>query len=125
MIATYNLGFCQLDIYDDYTLAVMNEGITVSPEHNDVFLKVVEKHFQNKAFVYISNRINSYSVNPAIYLETAKIKNLVGFAVVSKDPKQKMQTKVEKTFFGKEFRQFDTIEEALQWKEEIMRREID
>ncbi len=103
----------------------MNEGITVSPELNDVFLKVIEKYFQNRAFAYISNRINSYSVNPVIYLETAKMKNLVGFAVVSKDPKQKMQTKVEKTFFGKEFRQLNTIEEALQWKEETMRKGID
>ncbi len=122
MITSYDFYFCHIEIYDDYVKAIMKEGVTVSPEHNNVLLQIVEKHFKNKAFVYISHRINSYAVDPTIYLETAKIKNLVGFVVVSSDPKQKMQTRVEKIFFGKEFEQFDTMEEALAWKNMIIQK---
>ncbi|GAA4272327.1 hypothetical protein U6A24_20910 [Aquimarina gracilis] len=125
MITSYDLGFGQMDIYDDYVITIMNEGIIVLPEYNDIFLKIVDKHFKNKAFVYITHRINSYSVDPTIYLETAKINNLVGFAVVSNDPIQKMQTKLEKTFFGKNFCQFNTMQDAIHWKEEIIKKEID
>ena len=113
MVTSYDFYFCHIEIYDDYVKTIMKEGVTVSPEHNNVLLHIVEKHFKNKAFGYITQRINSYAVNPTIYLETAKIKNLIGFIVVSSDPKQKMQPKVEKIFFGKEFKQFDTLEEAL------------
>ncbi|WP_271768158.1 hypothetical protein [Aquimarina algiphila] len=122
MVTSYNFDFCHIEIYNDYIKAVMKAGITVSPEHNTILLQVVERHFKNKPFVYLTHRINSYAVNPTIYLETAKIKNLVGFAVVSNDPKQIMQTKVEKIFFGKEFKQFDTIEAALNWKNETIKK---
>ncbi|MDH7446835.1 hypothetical protein [Aquimarina sp. 2201CG14-23] len=125
MIKSYVLDFCQIEIHKDYLKVIINEGVTVSPKHNDVLLDIVEKHFKNKAFVYITHRLNSYSINPTIYLETAKIKNLIGFAVVSSDPQQKLQTKVEKTFFNKEFRQFDTMESALTWKKKLLKNDID
>jgi len=86
---------------------------------------MVKNHFQNKAFVYITHRIHSYSVDPTVYLETVKIPNLVALAVVSDDPIQKSQTKVEKTFFKKEFRQFNDMESALAWKDEVLRNNID
>ncbi|WP_298320709.1 hypothetical protein [uncultured Aquimarina sp.] len=125
MITSYKLDFGLIEIYDDYIKVTMNEGITVSPEHNDVLLEMVRKHYKNKAFLYITHRVNSYAVNPTIYLETAKIQNLVGFAVVSNDPRQKIQTKLEKAFFNKEFRQFDTMTSALKWKDEILKHVMD
>lgn len=122
MITSYQLDFGFVEIYDDYIKVTIKEGITVSPEHNDVLLEMVEKHYKNKAFVYLTHRINSYAVNPTIYLETAKIQNLVGFAVVSNDPRQKNQTRLEKAFFSKELRQFDNIESAIQWKDELLKK---
>jgi hypothetical protein len=61
----------------------MHEGTNVLPENNKILLEVANEYFKNQAFVYITHRINSYSVDPQIYLETAKIENLKGFAVVS------------------------------------------
>ncbi|WP_378175812.1 hypothetical protein [Aquimarina sp. SS2-1] len=120
MITSYQFDFGLVEIYNDHIKVTMNEGIIVSPEHNDVLLEMVRKHYSNRNFVYITHRVHSYSVNPTIYLETAKIKNLAGFAVVSNDPIQKILTKLEKTFFNKEFRQFDNLESALKWKDEIL-----
>lgn len=122
MITSYDFYFCHVEIYNDYLKVIMKEGVTVSPEYNDVLLQIVELHFKNKAFVYVTHRINSYAINPTIYLETVKIKNLVGFTVVSDNPRQKMQTKVEKIFFEKEFQQFDTMEAALEWKDMIIKK---
>ncbi|MFD2561124.1 hypothetical protein [Aquimarina rubra] len=120
MITSYKTNFGLAEIYEDYIKVIINEGITVSPNDNNTLLEMVENHFQNKAFVYISHRINSYSIDPTVYLETAKIKSLVGLAVVSEDPRQEKQTLVEKTFFDKEFRHFNDMESALAWKEELL-----
>ncbi|MFD2561125.1 hypothetical protein [Aquimarina rubra] len=122
MITSYQLDFGLIEIFEDYIKVTMNEGVTVSPKHNCVLLEMVEKHFKNKAFLYLTHRINSYAVDPTIYLETAKIENLIGFAVVSKDPRQKKQTKLEKAFFSKELRRFDNIESALQWKDKLLKK---
>ena len=107
--------FCNMNIYDNYMVVVMNEGVTINPSHNKILLNIVDTYFNNKNFVYITHRINSYSVDPAIYFETSKIKNLVGFAVVSKDYKAKSNAEIEKLFFNKPFEVFNTLEEAVAW----------
>lgn len=120
MITTYQLNFGLIEIYDDYIKATINEGITITPKHNIVLLEMVEKHFKNKPFLYITHRINSYAVDPTIYLETTKICNLMGFAVVSKDPLQEKQIKLEQAFFSKELKRFDNMTSALKWKDELL-----
>lgn len=125
MIAYYDLEFCEAKIYHDYAIVIMKEGITVSPKYLGTFKNIVNKHYKNQPFVYISHRIHSYSVNPITHIQSSKVPNLVALAVVSDDPKQKLQTKIESTFFGKQFRHFKTMEEALSWKDQIMKKHID
>jgi len=88
-----------------------------------VLVKITETYFSDKHFVYITHRLNSYSVNPQIYFETSKIENLKGFAVVSSNYKAKVNAKVEQMFFKKPFKIFTELEDAVAWVDEIL--EID
>ncbi len=115
MKATLTFDFCKMSIYDNYLVVVIKEGVNLTPSHNNVLLEVTETYFSGKPFVYITHRINSYSVDPKIYFETAKIKNLKGFAVVSKDYKAKTNAKVEKLFFNKPFKIFSELDDAIAW----------
>jgi len=115
MIDELIFDFCTMSIYDDHLIVVMKAGITITPSHNKVLLNIVDTYYRKKKFVYITNRINSYAVNPTVYYETSKIEELVGFAVVSKDFKAKSNAEVEKLFFNKPFEVFKTIEEAIAW----------
>jgi hypothetical protein len=107
--------FCNIHIYSNYMVVVMNEGVNINPSHNQILLNIVETYFNNKKFVYITHRLHSYSVDPAIYLETSKIENLVGFAVVSKGFKAKSNAEIEKLFLNKPFEVFNTVDEAIAW----------
>lgn len=107
--------FCTMHIYDYYMIVVINEGITVTPKHNEVLLNVADTYYKNKSFVYITHRLHSYAVNPAIYSETSQIKNLAGFCVVSSDYMAKRNAEIEKLFLSKPFKIFDTIDEAITW----------
>lgn len=120
MIATQTQEFGVLEIYDSYVKAIMFEGVTVKPKHIAVLIAIAEKYYSNKKFGYITHRINSYSVNPIVYVETSKIKNLVAFAVVSKDPVNLSNTQVEKLFIKKPFQAFKKMEEAIAWVEEMI-----
>lgn len=122
MIKSYTLNFCDLEIHKDYVLAIMHEGIIVDKENNTILIDIAEKHFKNTPFVYITHRINSYSVDPIVYIKTAQIKSLMGFAIVSKSPNQKKLSTYEKTFFNKEFKLFEKMEEALQWKDKLLKK---
>lgn len=115
MIDVLKFDFCDMHIYNNYLIVIMNEGVTITPSHNQVLLNIVDTYYRKKKFVYISHRLNSYSVDPAIYFETSKIENLCGFAVVSKDFKAKSNAEIEKLFFDKPFEIFNTVEDAVEW----------
>lgn len=111
--------FCKIHIYKNYMVVTINEGETITPDHNKVLLNIVDTFFKNKKFVYITNRKNSYAVDPAIYYETSKIENLIGFAVVSKVYKAKSNAAVEKLFLNKAFEIFNTLPEAITWAKQL------
>ncbi|MFK7833486.1 MAG: hypothetical protein AB8B52_09425 [Winogradskyella sp.] len=114
--------FCKMSIYDHYLIVVINEGIDITPSHNDVLVEVTEKHFADRPFVYITHRVNSYSVDPQIYFETSKIENLKGFAVVSSNYKAKVNAKIEQMFFKKPFQIFTELDEAVSWAGDLLKK---
>ena len=115
MTRVLTFDFCEMMVYDKYIIVVVKEGINIEPKHNDVLLEVSSTHFKNKPFVYIANRIHSYSVDPKIYYETNKISNLMGLAVVSHNYKAKNNAEIEKLFFKKPLETFSKIEDAIDW----------
>lgn len=115
MITTHTYTFGTLSIHSNFVIAIMNEGITVKPEYNEILVSIANKYYPNKPFGYITHRINSYSVDPSIYIETSKIKNLVAFAVVSEEPLKLSAVDVEKIFLKKPFKTFQDMTNAQEW----------
>lgn len=122
MKETLTFDFCDMTIYDNYIVVVMKEGVNITPKHNDVLVQVTESYFSDKFFVYITHRVNSYSVDPKIYYETVKIENLKGFAVVSNNYQAKINAQIEQMFFTKPFEIFSNLDEAFNWADEIMKK---
>jgi len=79
--------FADIHIYNNYMIVVMNDGIHVTSVHNRILMNVTDTYYRNRKFVYITHRINSYSVDPKVYIKTSEVENLVGFCVVSKNYK--------------------------------------
>ncbi|WP_298324896.1 hypothetical protein [uncultured Dokdonia sp.] len=115
-----SLSFGEITVYNDYVYTVMNEGITVSPNLNDILLAVAEIYYSDREFVYITHRINSYSIDPIVYIETSKIKNLKGFIAVCPNKSLIESFRIEKLFFEKPFAVYQTLDEALVYKEELL-----
>ncbi|TVZ59798.1 hypothetical protein NA63_2338 [Flavobacteriaceae bacterium MAR_2010_105] len=114
------IDFCDLEIHDNYLIVTMNEGITILPNHNEILLDIVETYYKDKNFVYITNCLNSYAVDPSIYFKTGKIDNLKGFAVVYKDYRAKGNAEVEKLFLNKPFGIFKQLDEAVVWANSLL-----
>jgi hypothetical protein len=121
MPKTLKYPFCKIDVYDDYVISYINEGVHLTPDKNKVLEDIAKDYFKNTPFVYITHRKHSYSVDPSIYLQTSKIKNLIGFAVVAEVLLSKGNAEVEKLFFNnKPFEIFLTMEEAKSWAKTIL-----
>jgi len=110
--------FGQVTVFDNHIIVVMNEDSIVQKDLVSVLNDIASTYFVDKPFVYVANRINNYTVDPLVYKETSKIKNLVGFAVVSTSPNANVQTNIESQFYDKEFKQFDYLNQAIKWAQD-------
>ncbi len=117
-IFKYNFGIAE--IHDNYMIMKMNEGITVNSEINKILTDLAIDMFEGRPFGYITRRENSYSVDPNVYLETSKIENLVGFAIVSKEKIHITTVEVEKLFLNKPMKVFEELKGAIAWVQSII-----
>ena len=123
MPKTLKYPFCTIEVYDNYVISCINEGFHLTPDKNKVLEDISSEYFSDKPFVYISYRKNSYSVDPSIYLQTSKINNLYGMAVVAKVPLAKGNAQIEKLFLNKPFEIFSSLDEAKSWVKIILNNE--
>lgn len=123
MLKSLTYIFGQVEIYDGYIVAIMNEGVHISPEYNKVLEDIVNRFYKNKPFVYLTHRKHSYSVDPAIYFETSKIENLAGFGVIAEIPVSGPNAAIEKLFINKPFEIFESKEQAIAWAKTVLNNE--
>lgn len=115
MHKTIHLDFGIIEIHEHYLIGTVNEGVLLTDEVSYEITQHALEHFNKKPFVYITNRINSYAVDPGVYKFTNRITNLAGFAVVSPNAMRRENAAYEQTFLTKNFGIFETLEEAIVW----------
>lgn len=122
LIKKYALDVGDFYFYENYMVAEVKEGIAFSFENATEILKLGKIHYNNTTpFVYISNRKNSYSFNPTSHFKTAPMfPNLKGFASVTYDPINNEIAEMEQSFLNTPSRNFNTLEDALNWVEELI-----
>ena len=107
--------FCILKFYDKYVISIINEGVIVTKEISDKISETAINYYQGKPFVYITHRIHSYTVDPSIFHDVSKIKNLAGFVVVSDSKSSIKNAILEKIFLNKPYQIFSSVEDAILW----------
>ena len=120
MIKSLKYPFCTIDIYSNYVISRINEGFHLTPDKNRILEDIANDYFKDKPFAYITHRIHSYSVDPSIYLQTSKVKNLAGMAVVAEAPLSKGNAEVEKLFLKKPFEIFTDLNGAIEWVKSLI-----
>lgn len=115
LIKAYKLDFGYVEIYPKFAIGVINDSIDLSLENLSDLTSITDIYFRDKDFAYISLRKNSYAVNPILYNYVKEIGNLKKIAVVSNKEIFKHNFKIEKYFYGKEMKLFESIENAVEW----------
>ena len=104
-----------LFFYPDLVIVEAKEGVTLSYKTAFSILLKALQLTGLKPFVYISNRINSYAVDPNDYKYFNKISSLKAMAIVSKLESARQNAMLEKAFFKKDLEIFDDLNEAYEW----------
>lgn len=121
VIKIYELEIGSVCVYDNYMIAQLNEGITLTLERVFELIGISEVHFRGRNFAYITIRNNSYAVDPTVYTHLQSLANLKAIAIVSKKDIDKQNFKIEKHFYGNNTMQlFKELEDALIWVKSML-----
>jgi len=115
----------ELEIHDNLVIARFDEGSDIIQEDWMEIKEMLVDNFSGK-FAWISDRINSYSIDPTLLLMPEVIKNLDNFvclAQVNYGKKLRDSTEIAKDFLSVKvpFRSFVTLDDALNWVREMLR----
>jgi len=121
MYKTIKLSFCTLDIRNRIVIATINEGIHLNYELSEEIILAVFNLIGDKPTVYITNRINSYSVDPTLYTEVSKVNNIIGFGIITTTEVISDVVQVEKLFYKNNFRLFNNTEDAISWASNLLK----
>lgn len=111
----YDLGYTEVFVFENYLINQIKDGHTVVVNHANVLSAMVEKHFPDREMIYIGNRVNSYSVDPLVYLKVSEIKNLKALCIVAASDLKRNTALYEKQFYAKPFEIFTTMNDAIVW----------
>lgn len=123
-IQKYDFG--TLEIGDHFIVGEMKEGADI---HLDVVSRIIDianEAFNGERWGYISNRINSYSLNPIVHMEAPEFeKNMVVFAVVTNKDTHRINAELEKSFSDEQykFECFLNLETAIAWVTQVLTEE--
>ena len=106
--------------YTDRVIVEAKEGVTLSYKTAFSILVMGLKYVGSRPFVYIANRVNSYSVNPNDYVYLEKVPTLKGIAIVTPTELGKKNAELELNFFRKPMEIFDNVSEAYLWGKQLL-----
>lgn len=117
-IKKLELDFGLVTIMESILISELKEGIVFGPEENQKLLDLGLELFEGRPYGYISHRVNSYSVDPMVYIDSANAKNLHAIAVVSQNEITRLNAeKVERKFYknSNSFEVFNDLNKAIEW----------
>jgi len=120
LIKEYKIDIGKVQVFDNFMVAILHEGITLTLERTAELIGISEIHFRDKDFGYITLRENSYAIDPTLYTKIRHLTNLKAFAIVSTKEIDRHNYKIEKHFYGKKMAFFETMEEAIEWVKTIV-----
>lgn len=120
LLKSIELEFTILEFYEGYVISVMREGVVFGKDRIHDLVQICSNYYQTSKFVYISNRLHNYNVDPTIYLNLENVGNLAGITIVSQKASSINMANFEKNFSKVPFSVFLEMEEARKWVGELL-----
>ncbi len=115
IVRQYQLEIGVIQVYDNYMVAIFDEGATLTLERAYQIIGISEIHFRDKDFGYISLRKHSYAIDPTVYSYLRELENLKALAIVSIKEIDMHNFKIERLFYKKPMKFFIEFDNALAW----------
>jgi hypothetical protein len=112
-------GLGEFEFYSNYFIGRMYEGVNAGSSFVDAFSELIQRHYSGRPTIYISDRVNSYSLDPIATNELIKRNNIRYAGVVVYTQQQRNVFSYEKRILqGVTIRSFESLPAAISWTEQ-------
>ncbi|RZT00292.1 hypothetical protein [Aquimarina brevivitae] len=117
LLSKHDIGIGSFYFYNNLLISEINEGVTMSVDNTKELYKLIDKYYgKSTPFVYIANRIHSYSFEPTGHYDFEKtFPNAKALAVVVYDKINTRAAEFEKVFVGPPMAIFNNVDKAIDW----------
>jgi len=125
LLAEHHLEIGSFWFYPNIVVGEFTEGVHVTKANAMLPFQLAQKVYgDGRPFIYISHRLNSYSMDPVGCGEVVGMfHDIRGIAIVSKNKYRRMLAVLEKRFIKKPMAVFHTLEDAFIWSGELLKKE--
>lgn len=120
ILNTIELEFTILEFHSNYVVSRVRENVVFSKRQVTDLVEVCSDFYKRKNFVYLSQRVNNYNVDPTIYLNIGDVMNLAGIGIVSANIAAIKMANFEQNFSKVPFSVFLEMNDALEWVDELL-----
>lgn len=117
------LGFAEIGLYENYVVSSINEGVVLDENHLAELFEIFDSYYKDRPFVSIANREHDYTIDPNL-LRDNKHPFLLGIAVICYNESSMEIANFEKKFYSGKYEIFGTIEDAVEWANELIKNYI-
>ncbi len=123
LLAVHDLDIGVFRFYPNLVVSEIREGTVVTFEKAlPLFSLGLEYYDVNTSLVYISDRKNSYSIDPTLHMEAKEIfANLIGYGVVAYNEMSRKIAALEQKFVACPMAVFNSLDEAESWAQSLLK----
>ncbi len=119
--STANFSFGSLQIAGNTVIGTLNEGVEANWSLLEQVALWAQQRFDGAPWAYISNRVNSYSIDPLVYHRAIECKGLIAIALVCRNEQQIRNVSVEKLYCRDiTLQHFLDLQQAIDWSNNIV-----
>lgn len=106
--------------YGNIVVVEAKEGINISYKKDLSIILLILNITKDKPWVYISNRINSYSIETMDYKYLNKVPTLKALGIVNHTQENYINSDLEVKFCKKPYKVFENLIDAANWGKEYL-----
>ena len=112
-------GLGEFEFYSNYFIGRIYAGVNAGPAFVDPLSKLIKKYYSGRPAIYISDRVNSYSLDPVATNDLIRRNNIRFAGIVIYTQQQKhVYSYEEHVLQGVTVRSFDSLGSAVSWAEQ-------
>lgn len=109
-------GLGEFEFFEGYFIGRIYDGVNAGPDFVNELSGLIQKHYHGKPVIYISDRVNSYSLDPIATMDLIERNNIRFAGVITYSQRQKRTYPFEERFIdGITMCNFDSLDAALSW----------